>query len=129
MLPFDASDSRNRVAFENDVASKMRAGERGNTTFMRSKNDKGDEEEVYISYAPVTARTLSAVNASDFSQGVSFSTQLVYSVGFGITVEGLELPFQRVEDQVTKEISRANYISLALIIAGFLFVVKLVWTM
>lgn len=70
----------------------MRAGEKGNVTFTRT-DKKGDPEEVFIAFAPVEAWTLEPVNSSDFSEGVTAQTSLVYSVGFGITVKDLERKF------------------------------------
>lgn len=107
----------------------MRAGEQGNATFTRSKNEKGDEELVSMAFAPVTAWTLEPVNSSDFSQGAIGKSTLVYSVGFGITVLDLQLPFKEVEDEVTTDITRGNYISFTLIIAAFLGVIYMTYTM
>ena len=129
VLPFDEEGSENKIAFDKNVRDRMRAGERGNATFWRSKNEKGDEELVSIAFAPVTALTLEPVNSSDFSQGSTSKTELIYSVGFGITELDLQLPFKQVEEKVTTDITRGNYISFTLIIAAFLGVIYMTYTM
>ena len=106
----------------------MRAGEEGNATFQRT-DENGDQEEVYMAFAPVEAWTLQPVNSSDFSQGVTAETTLVYSVGFGITISDLQLPFKQVEDEVKSDIRQGNYISFALIIAAFMGVIHMTYTM
>ena len=129
VLPFDAAESENRIFFEAQIAGRMRAGERGDGVFFRSRNEKGDQEEVFMTYAPVYALTLNPVDSADLSRGSTANETLIYSIGLGITVEDLRFPFKSVEKKVRSEINMANYISLALIIAAFLGVIWMTYTM
>ncbi|CAB9515800.1 expressed unknown protein [Seminavis robusta] len=128
VLPFDDDNSTNRQVFENDVARKMRRGDKGYAVFTRSTAN-GDEEEVFLAYGPVRTRTLSPINASLFSAGCTSSVTKVYSIGFGITMNDLVLPFTRVEDKVNSDINQVTYISLALILAAVLSVLYMTYTM
>lgn len=45
----------------------------------------------------------------------------IYSLGFGITMRDLLLPFVEVEEEVTHDVRQVQYISLALIVAAVLW--------
>ena len=128
VMPIDEEGSRNREYFEEAVASKMRNGEMGSVRFART-TPAGDQEVVFMTFAPLIQRTLVPVNASDFSAGVRSNTTLVYSLGFGITMDDLVLPFTVVEDEVTADVRQVQYISLALILAAVLCVLYSTRTM
>lgn len=124
VLPHDDPESENRRKFEEDVLSKMRTGDIFYDLFTRI-NQEGLEEELYITFAPVYMSSLTGANHSDFAAGVIPSLSHVYSVGFGITKNDLELVFEAVEKNVQSEIDEVFYISLALIIASVFMVMYL----
>lgn len=127
ILPFDAEDSANRKYFEENIAGEMRKGNFHYATFMRTTSE-GNQEELYMTYAPVFVKSFVGVNHSDFGAGVYTNDTHVYSIGFGITTEGLQLPFQRVEEKVNANVNRVRYISIALIIAAVFLVMYLTKT-
>jgi hypothetical protein len=94
------------------VARKMRSGESGTAVFTRA-TEGGDEEEVFLAYGPVHTS----------------GNTTVYSIGFGLTMKDLVLPFTKVEDKVNSDIDRVKYISLALIVAAVLGVLYMTYTM
>lgn len=128
VLPYDAPGSKERVFFEEEVASKMRNGEEGQRRFQR-KTKEGLYQTVFMSYAPLYQRTLTPVDASDFGRGCTSKQTLIYSLGFGITTEDLVLPFTVVENEVTADVRRVQYISLALIVCAVLSVLYMTYTM
>ena len=127
ILPDDARNSSNRVNFEENVAGEMRRGSFRYKKFTRTSSN-GDQEELYIAYAPVKVLSFAAVNHSMFGAGVYTNDTHVYSVGLGITSIGLELPFTRVEEEVNADVNRVRYISIALIIVAVYLVMHLTKT-
>lgn len=106
----------------------MRNGESGTAVFTRA-TEGGGEEEVFLAYGPVHTRTLSPTNASVFAAGCTSNITTVYSIGFGLTMKDLVLPFTKVENKVNSDIDRVKYVSLALIVAAVLGVLYMTYTM
>jgi hypothetical protein len=106
----------------------MRNGDSGTAVFTRA-TEGGGEEEVFLAYGPVHTRTLAPTNASVFAAGCTSTITAVYSIGFGLTMKDLVLPFTKVEDKVNSDIDRVKYISLALIVAAVLGVLYMTYTM
>lgn len=128
VLPHDEEGSINRDVFKIDFVAKMRAGESGSGVFMRTRED-GKEEEVFLAYGPLRTWTVDPVNASDFSAGVVANDTHVYSIGFGITVEDLILPFTQVESQVVRDLDKVKWVSLALILVSVCCVLYMTYKM
>ena len=103
---------------------KMRLGnESSYKEFTRSTDtENGDEQSLFMTYAPVMLRSLRAKNHSDFAAGVEERTAPVYALGFGISVEDLAIAFAEVEEQVNRDVTQVGYISLALILGALLLV-------
>lgn len=121
VLPFDHANSSNRQHFDENVVERMRRGDTYFSSFTRT-TVKGDQEELYMTYAPVKLRSLRAINHADFSAGVEAREAPVYALGFGISVKDLAIAFEQVEDKVNNDIAQVSYISLALIVGALLMV-------
>ena len=106
----------------------MRDGETGTAVFTRT-TEKGTQEEVFLAYGPVHTTTLAPINSSSFAAGCNSSILTVYSIGFGLTMKDLVLPFTRVENKVNSDIEQVKYVSLALIVAAVLGVLYITYTM
>ena len=127
VLPDDAKDSPNRIDFEANILGEMRKGSFYYGKFTRTSSD-GNQEELYMAYAPVNVKSFASVDHSKFGAGVYSNDTHVYSVGLGITTNGLELPFTRVEEEVETNVNRVRYISIALIIVAVYLVMHLTKT-
>jgi hypothetical protein len=129
VLPYDAPNSSNRLKFYDDILYRMRDGITYYSTFSRTRSDNVTQEEMYMAFAPVIMRTLRVLNHSDFSAGTESKVAPIYSLGFGITLEDLEIRFAEVEERVKENIDQVTYISLALIIGAVLMVMYMTYTM
>jgi hypothetical protein len=121
VLKYDKVNSSNRIHFREKVVERMRRGLDYYTRFTRTKAN-GEQQDLYMTYAPVMLRSLRAINHSDFSAGVEARDSLVYALGFGIATSDLAFAYQEVKDKVNRDIDQVTYISLALIIGALLMV-------
>ena len=117
VLDKDKVGSDNRKLFKANVLDQMKAGTNASTTFTRI-GQSGSEESVYISWAPVKATTLRALNSSDFAGGVQHFETLVYIVGIAIPEPALLLPFTAIEGDVKSETDQSTAVLIALIVAA-----------
>lgn len=125
VLPDDARDSPNRIDFEENILGEMRKGLFHYGRFNRTSTD-GNQEELYMAYAPVNVKSFAGVDHSNFGAGVYSNNTHVYSVGLGITTSALEVA--RVEEEVEANVNRVRYISIALIIVAVYLVMHLTKT-
>jgi hypothetical protein len=78
------------------IAEDMQRGSSGSTSFERS-NENGVVETMYISYAPVSVRSLTPIDSSDYSRGINQTQHLIYSLALVESEDGLLLPFAEIE--------------------------------
>jgi len=115
---------KNREEFEKILDDMRNGGSSGKTVFWRTSESGGIQEKLFISYAPVYARSFSPLNSSDFASGVkkSDSCSLVFSLAMASTEDELLKSFTDVEDDVEKQ-ARRSIVVLAVLISASAIVV------
>lgn len=117
------ADSSNRNYFEREILPLMKTGKTGQVEFNRTTAD-GSNECIWLSFAPVTGRSLLAVAPDDFSAGVKVSESLVYSIGVGRQCEVIKQAFHTVEGDIDEALNGTRTVYLAInLTATVLFVV------
>lgn len=91
----------------------MSNGEKGTTSFIRKSRGKAEDENVIISYSPVSVTVLTPLDPSNFSAGCNVSAKLVYSLGIAIVEGDLYLRYEAVESSVDHNLKIARGISIA----------------
>lgn len=131
VLPFDEPNSPNRLAFQEYVVDRMRSGMSFVSEFNRTIEKPGRggtapkekiEQEFYMTSAPVTLRSLRAIDHTDFSAGVEARSAPVYSLGFGIATKDLAIAFEEVVEKVNEDIDQVTIVSILLIVGALLMV-------
>lgn len=112
-LPDDEVATANRLKFDATV-TKMAAGDAGNTTFLRTKDE--EEQRVFLAYAPVFLDVWRPLNNKNFSAGCSSTPQLIYSLGIAVDERDLYLRYQGVENRVDAQLDVARGISIAFMV-------------
>ncbi|CAB9510337.1 expressed unknown protein [Seminavis robusta] len=118
VLPGDGKTSKNYHDFKN-ITLQMKGGASGEAEFFRM-TDEGKEELIHMFYAPVHVRTLTPVQPNDFSRGVNFSYDVVYSIGLAQSDEMLRAPYQHAEEEVNKKIRNVEVVFLVLVIVSLI---------
>ena len=95
-------DDSNRDYFEQQVLPLMKAGERGNTTFLFTKED-GSDEEICLYFTPVKIPLLLGLRPNDFTIGAKTTKHLIYSLGVGKPCNEIKRPYDGVEDAVNED--------------------------
>jgi Mg-chelatase subunit ChlD/HAMP domain-containing protein len=91
VLPYDDEESDFRKKF-GDIVDRMKTGETGSDVFTRTL-EGGEEESLYLTFAPVYVRTVETVNGSDFSRGVTETDSIVYSLAMVVPEDDLTSAF------------------------------------
>jgi len=107
-------------SFDN-ILRDMKSGKTGSGTFTRVSN--GDEEEVYVSYAPVFVRSFTAVDSSDLRRGVTNETILVYSLALVETTNGLIQSFESIDSFASKTVNICIGVLSAIIVTSTVLIV------
>ena len=84
------------------IAEDMQAGNVGSTSFRRLC-DNGDVEIMHVSYSPVSVKTMTPVDSSDYSRGASQNTHLIYSLALIESENGLLMPFVEIEETTRRQ--------------------------
>ena len=92
------------------ILQDMKAGENGTAKFIRVGAD-GEDEAIYLSYAPVVVKTFSAIDSSDFTRGVTKSQYLLYSLAFAEYEDSMLAQFYKIEGEIDTQF----YITLAVL--------------
>uniref|UniRef100_A0A7S4IG44 Uncharacterized protein n=1 Tax=Odontella aurita TaxID=265563 RepID=A0A7S4IG44_9STRA len=124
VVPYDwrcANNTCSSGTYFDKIAGEMREGKNGKSSFVRTTSN-GDEEKMYISYAPVNVTSYRPLNHSDFSRGVERFSSLVYSLAFVQPKTALLATFandsENIKDQV--KVSIAVLTSVILLASVFL---------
>ena len=125
LFQHDEESSRYRNDFATEILSRMKNGESGYDTFVRTTKN-GSTETLKLAFEPVEARVLLPLDPSEFSRGVNRSDVLVYSVGVAYRADDFELPWQKIEDDLSDDLKRLRIIYLCII--GFVSVGYMVFT-
>jgi hypothetical protein len=115
VLPYDKVDSKNRRAFTN-ITSMMKAGQQGVGRFER-KSLEGESKELFISFAPVSARVLKAIQPNTYTRGVETSSELWYSLGIVKAKTSLETDFNKIEDAIDSSLATTAIIFVSSVAA------------
>ena len=120
VLPCDDESSQNRLYFDMNILAAMKRGSSGEMTFDRQiiKPDmscRNKNENMFISFAPVTIRAAHPVRSDDYTRGVNVSEVLVGSLGYIVPTNDLIAPYTLIEAQVERHISRSAAILIGLI--------------
>jgi hypothetical protein len=113
-------------AFESSVLLPMKKGEAGTSSFLRRGED-GIVVDYTVVFAPVRARFLHPVDASDITRGVTVSITHIHSLAIAVDKEEMLEPFRVVKDATLKDlkdlagIDTAFTIFIAIIFIGFAF--------
>lgn len=92
----------NQDAF-NAIVSAMKAGQTGNASFYRTSME-GEQERVYIAFAPVAVQSFLPVDSADFSRGLMSSKYLIYSLALAETESGLLERFDPIQEETQHQI-------------------------
>ena len=109
-----------------NILSDMKSGKTGSGTFKRfvpSSENEDQQEEVYISYAPVLVRSLSAVDSTDLRRGVMNETILVYSLALVETANGLIQSFESIDSFAFKTVNICIGVLSAIIVISTVLIV------
>jgi hypothetical protein len=93
ILPHDQHDSKFRFDLES-IVRKMKSGQSDTAVFLRTLQS-GEQESIYVSFAPVTIRTMDSVNASDFARGVIENVSYIYSIAMAVPVDDMMSSFEK----------------------------------
>lgn len=106
-----------------EILKDMHAGGENLSSFRRF-TESGDEERIYLAYAPVTVKSLQPVDPSNLSRGVKVHKSHIFTLGLGERAAGIFASFDGIEDslQQTSNISIAVLcVVIALAFAAVLY--------
>lgn len=136
LLPHDTctseSDSSpqclNRKRFLN-ISKAMDSGQNDTTVLTRTTSD-GRTETVNFEYAPVRVSSYRFMDPSDLSAGIDSFDSFVYSLGIGVSEEGLVLTFAPTKSSLSRTVNIAIIVlSLVIVILfGCIFYVSFIVT-
>lgn len=102
------------------ILKQMKDGQRGKGKFTRSN---GQEDEVFLSFAPVYVKNYYPVDGSDITRGVQSEEILVYSLALAETADGLISSFNNIDAFSSRTVDICIGVLSAIIIISTVLIV------
>ena len=105
-MPYDHPDWSNREYFSTIVDDMDKGGEGDGCNLMRT-NEYGIQEEYCYVYLPVYIRELNPVQPDDYTRGVDYSKEFLYSMIMLERKENLLSEFNERRDDIKRKLDRS----------------------
>ena len=113
VLPNDTTGSTNQIEFAG-ITTRMKNGESGVEKFNR-KSLKGTDDEMFISFAPISMRALKATAPNDFSRGVDAAEVVFYSLAVVKSRKTIDTQFQGFEERIDETLITTTIVFVSLV--------------